>query len=128
MRIRSGFVSNSSSCSFIVQLKKPIQQFTFEEFKSLLNLDKLNNPYPYCENKEKGAEQLFNALFNALETDLPKFKAPNAYEVELGDLCNMEDVEEAYNLMHDYPYSFQDFGTIRLATDDIAIIELGCVI
>lgn len=128
MKIRNGFVSNSSSSSFIVQLRKPINEHTFEEFKSYLQLDKIKHQYPYCEYKYKGALQLYEALLNSKETDLPNFKAPYAYEIELGDLCNMEHVEEAYNLMHDYPSFYQDFGTLKLATENIAIIDLECTI
>ena len=32
MKIRNGFVSNSSSSNFIIELNKPIEDYTLEEF------------------------------------------------------------------------------------------------
>ena len=123
------FAKSSRGYSHI-QKNKPCQDYSamyLDNQRALITACDGHGGKVYVRSND-GAQYASNALLNALETDLPKFKAPNAYEVELGDLCNMEDVEEAYNLMHDYPYSFQDFGTLRLATDDIAIVELGCVI
>ena len=35
MKIRNDFVSNSSACSFILQLDKPIEEYDREEFHEL---------------------------------------------------------------------------------------------
>lgn len=37
MKCRIGFVSNSSSSSFIVELQKPIEKYSLDEFVDLLN-------------------------------------------------------------------------------------------
>lgn len=50
MKIRQGFVSNSSSSSFVVELPNPIEFYTMDTFKALIGQD---NQY---------AEQLFKDL------------------------------------------------------------------
>lgn len=36
MKIRTGFVSNSSTSSFTLDLKKPIDEYTLEEFREFI--------------------------------------------------------------------------------------------
>ena len=123
MKIRQGFVSNSSSSSFIIHLNKSIEQHTMEEFKSFLELDKLQF---HDANVDKGVEQLFNALLNGKQTELEKYKCPNTYQIVMGDLCDMEDVEEAYALTKDYPIGMFDEGNhILIANNNLVLIDLG---
>jgi hypothetical protein len=77
MKIRNGFVSNSSSSSFLVVLNKALEDYTLEEFinecftnEYLLN-DKLCR---FC------AEQLFNDLL-----DLPRHKRDNEFNISYAD-------------------------------------------
>lgn len=44
MKIRNGFVSNSSSSSFIVKLPRPIEEYTLEEFRELLEKEETFDP------------------------------------------------------------------------------------
>lgn len=59
MKVRSGFVSNSSSSSFIIELDKPIEEYTLEEFRSV------------CQSHGKvfdPVEVLYNDLMNTEES------------------------------------------------------------
>lgn len=40
MKLRNGFVSNSSSSSFIVRLDKPVEDYTYEEFMDICGITK----------------------------------------------------------------------------------------
>lgn len=123
MKIRNGFVSNSSSSSFIIHLNQPIENYSLEDFKTFLNLERLKF---HDADEEKGVKQLYNALLNGKQTELEQFACPNTYQIVLGDLSNMDDVEEAYALIHDYPMGiFDGCNHIILANNNIVIIDLG---
>lgn len=78
MKIRNGFVSNSSSSSFIVELEKPIEEYSFEEFNELIT-----DYYDY----ERTVEVLYNDLKNTE-------KSKREIEEWEQEFYNMEQLKE----------------------------------
>ena len=76
MKARLGFVSNSSSSSFVIQLEKPIEEYTYEELAA----------YIYGEQCDP-IRQIYNALKNC------DFVNNNQYEIELGSDCLSSEAE-----------------------------------
>ena len=76
MKTRLGFVSNSSSSSFVIQLEKPIEEYTYEELAA----------YIYEEHCDS-IRQIFNALKSC------DFVNDNQYEIELGSDCLSSEAE-----------------------------------
>ena len=76
MKTRLGFVSNSSSSSFVIQLEKPIEEYTYEELAA----------YIYEEHGDP-IRQIFNALKSC------NFVNDNQYEIELGSDCLSSEAE-----------------------------------
>lgn len=84
MKIRTGFVSNSSSSSFIVELPKPIEEYSLGEFVDLLG-----------EKNLKAVEFLFNDLIKAKNKtikewfskcyNVPQKLPENTYLIEYSD-------------------------------------------
>lgn len=91
MKIRNGFVSNSSSSSFVLKLDKPIEEYTYEEFEEFMGY----------ENPIKG-------IYNTLKDD-SIVKDNNVYEIQLGnELCNR--TSESENYIWDYDYTLKSKG------------------
>jgi hypothetical protein len=72
MKIRNGFVANSSSSSFVIALDKPKDKMTLEEFKTLLFGDKefVAHPYAYSyPGMNFSALEVARKIFSSLRKD-----------------------------------------------------------
>lgn len=126
MKLRRGFVSNSSSSSFVIQLKKDLDKYTLDEFyKALAIPEDLKVEDYQCQplTIKECVESLFGALINQNKLTESKYKAPCAYEVEIGDLAGMEETEKAYDLLQEI-YHKSGLKDILIANNDIAVIHL----
>jgi len=85
MKIRVGFVSNSSSTCFILKFDKEVQEYNLEEFKSYLNVP----------NSQGSVE----ALYNRLSNKIPDFYT--TYSLVLEDLDGGERDQELYDVLLD---------------------------
>jgi len=84
MKIRNGFVSNSSSSSFTIKLEKPIEEYTYEEF---CNYFEYNDPL----------RQIYNEI-NTYGTDL----GDNKYRIYAGSDEGTSEAEEfLYNKIYE---------------------------
>lgn len=98
MKIREGFVSNSSSSSFVITLNKSIEDIPFSDFEQAFDLAPF---YEYFNvDWEVGIQQLYQALCEADKLDT------FVYVVELGDLAGYEHVEHAYALIEELGFTY----------------------
>ena len=84
MKLRSDFVSNSSSSSFIIRLKKKPSEYTVEELKKELGYDR----DPFVE--------LLNILTRKehdLDYEEYEYEGTNSFSVDAGDELGTEDLE-----------------------------------
>lgn len=78
MKIRTGFVSNSSSSSFVIKLEKPIEEYSEQELEEYFTF---YNPI----------KQIYRELQDA------KNKGDNIYEIEVGNECGTSEAENFLN-------------------------------
>ena len=76
MKYRNGFVSNSSSSSFVLKLDKPIEEYSFDEFVEYF-----------------GGRDPLKQIYTALKEDSNVYEN-NEYHVYLGSECNSTEAED----------------------------------
>lgn len=94
MKYRTGFVSNSSSSSFIIELPKPIEEYSLDEFSELFNSDKAEAIetlfYDLNNAKDREVSEILVEYYN-VPKKLPENNYIVEYEDDYGDLgCYME--------------------------------------
>lgn len=118
MKIRNGFVSNSSSSSFIVTLPKSIDNYTLEEFRQLLDtnvkvfdpVEQLYNDLKDTENSQREFSNFEQRFFGIDELD------KNQYVVNYGSEC-----DETYGHGSDMEYEFMPY----LSNDEVSVKQFS---
>lgn len=118
MKIRNGFVSNSSSSSFIVTLPKSIDNYTLDEFRELLEETSIFDP----------VKQLYEDLLNTEESQptLTKWEkelldidglSNNQYLVNYGNEC-----DDTYGHGSDMECEFMPY----ISNDQVSVRRISC--
>lgn len=116
MKARKGFVSNSSSSSFIVTLPQDIEKYSLEEFRELV----------YAGNHFDPVEQLYNDLLNKEKSqiDLTKYEQKrygikkldyNQYIVHYGNECRDYGDKLSFDDQSTMEYDFM--GSLEESSD-----------
>ena len=106
MKRRNGFVSNSSSSSFIVNLGRKMPK-TVEEMKKALKLTDYKIGENYFDVKEEDLSKVFEILFNTLCDEKKRIKSLSALKKKLLN-----------ELQHEAYYSYRDVAECGYAVDD----------
>lgn len=105
MKVRNGFVSNSSSSSFMVTLPKPIDNYTLDEFRELVEEATVFDPVKQLYEDLKNTESSQPTLSKWEKEWLGVDGLTNCqYVVSYGNEC-----DETYGHGSDMEYEFMPY-------------------
>ena len=84
MKIREGFISNSSSTSFTIQLEKPIEEYTKEEFIKFILGEEYKSIDALYSKIRKGYDNKDNSYY--IQYDFEEDKSKNYLFDNFNDL------------------------------------------
>lgn len=101
MKIRNGFVSNSSSSSFLIELPKKIEEYSLEEFKNLIG--------PQCDGEyyNGSADDMVQTLYtDMLNNGKNEMDLEYTIDRELEELEYMLEYEDGCGINSDMEHCF----------------------
>ena len=122
MKIRSGFVSNSSSSSFIVELSKPAKEYNLGEFISEFNVssneieyaEKLLSELQWTDEEEVDLDDIY--IYIDIDTSMLDVETENKLESKYTNLIKKAVQKEIAKNKKNNKYSVEyaddsDFGS-----------------
>lgn len=122
MKIRSGFVSNSSSSSFIVELSKPAREYNLGEFISEFNVssneieyaEKLLSELQWKDEEEVDLDEIY--IYIDIDTSMLDVETENKLESKYTNLIKKAVQKEIAKNKKNNKYSVEyaddsDFGS-----------------
>ena len=113
MKVRSGFVSNSSSSSFIVQLSKPATEYNLDEFISEFNVslskieyaEKLLSELQWKDKEEIDLDDIY--IYIDIDTSMLDVETENKLESKYANLIKKAVQKEIVKNKKNNKYSVE---------------------